>query len=292
MSTEAVSPRYRDLDTWTPREILEALLERQFTALATVQAALPAIEAAALAAAERLSENGRLAYAGAGTSGRIAVQDGVELVPTFSWPEERLVYFLAGGEQALVRAIEGAEDDEQIGRSAVSTLTRNDVLIALAASGTSPFTLGTVRGAKHSGALTIALTNNQNTPFPREADHLILLDTGPEVIAGSTRLSAGTAQKAALNLLSTLLMVRLGRVYGNRMVELKATNAKLHERAQKIVRELTGATAPVAAKALQRAGGRVSLAVLLVKGLDPYQGQELLLRAGNLREALKRIDGS
>lgn len=267
MSTESSSPRYKDLDTWEAGEILEALFERQLSAVAAVRAARSAIEAAALAATQRLRHGGRLAYAGAGTSGRLAVQDGAELSPTYGWPQDRLVYLLAGGENALLHPVEGAEDDAEAGREAARALTDLDVLVGVAASGRTPYTVAALEEARARGTLTIGIANNPDTPLLRVAEHPIFLDTGPEVVAGSTRMGAGTAQKVALNLFSTLTMIRLGRVYGNRMVEVALTNHKLWKRGVEILRELTGSEWGQAEAALRVADGRVSLAVLLLKGL-------------------------
>lgn len=292
MNTESASPRYKDLDTWAPGEILEALLERQLAAVAAVRAAKASIEAAALAAALRLRGHGRLAYAGAGTSGRLAVQDGAELSPTYGWPQERLVYLLAGGEKAWLRPVEGAEDDAEAGRAAASGLTAQDVLIAVAASGRTPYTVAALVEARARGALTIGIANNPGTPLLEAAEHPIFLDTGPEAIAGSTRMGAGTAQKATLNLLSTLVMIRLGRVYGNRMVEVVLTNQKLWSRGVEILRELTGSDRVRAEAALKDAGGRVSLAVLLLKGLGLEEARALLEESGSLRGALERWGGA
>ncbi len=287
MSTEDVSPRYRDLDAWPPGEILEALLERQFAALAAVRPALPALEAAALAAARRLSAGGALAYAGAGTAGRLAVLDGAELPPTFGWPEERLRLFLAGGEGAMTRAVEAAEDDVEAGRRAGASLGEGDVLVAVSASGRTPYTLALAAAARERGALTVGIANNPGAPLLGAVAHPVLLDTGPEVVAGSTRLAAGTAQKVALNLFSTLAMVRLGRVYGNRMVAVRPTNQKLRRRARALVAEIAGVDEDRAEEALRVAGGEVPLAVLLARGLGLEAARKRLAEAGgNLREAL------
>jgi N-acetylmuramic acid 6-phosphate etherase len=205
METERHSPRYNAIEAWSPGDILEAMIEGQFAAVAAVRTARGAIEEAALAVEPRLRDGGRLAYAGAGTSGRLAVQDGAELPPTFSWPQERLLLFIAGGHEALVRSVEGAEDETGEAKTLVQRcgIDPRDVLIAVAASGTTPFTLACLREAKHRGALTIAIANNPQTPLLAEAEHPVWLDTGPEPIAGSTRMKAGTAQRIALNLLSS-----------------------------------------------------------------------------------------
>ncbi len=288
VNTESASPRYKDLDTWKPGEILEALLERQLAAVAAVRAVRGEIEAAALAAARRLLRGGRLAYAGAGTSGRLAVQDGTELPPTYGWPRERLLYLLAGGEKALLASVEGAEDDEEAGRRAAAALGAEDVLVGVAASGRTPYTVAAIREARSRGALTVAIANNPGAPLLHAAEHTICLDTGPEVVAGSTRMAAGTAQKVALNLFSTLIMIRLGRVYQNHMVEMEITNHKLWNRGVEILKELTGSEQSQAEAALKKAGGRVSLAILLLKGLGFEEAQALLQEMGNLRAVLTR----
>jgi N-acetylmuramic acid 6-phosphate etherase len=289
METERLSPRYADIDIWEPADVLEAMIGGQFAAVAAVRAALPDIERAALAMEARLGNGGRLVYAGAGTSGRLAVQDGAELMPTFSWPRDRLLLLIAGGEEAMLRAIEGAEDE--IGRAAELVdshgIGDQDVMIAVAASGTTPFTLSCLRTAKRRGALTIGIANNRDTPLLSDAEHAIFLDTGPEPIAGSTRMNAGTAQRITLNLLSTLVMVRLGRVYRGLMVDVQAANMKLTKRQKEMMHHLTGASEAEIADALQRANGSVKLAVLLLHGCDLQMACDLIARAGGkLRAAI------
>jgi N-acetylmuramic acid 6-phosphate etherase len=289
MDTERPSPRYAGIDLWEPADVLDAMIEGQFAAVAAVRAARPQLEKAALAMEQRLRERGRLIYAGAGTSGRLAVQDGAELMPTFSWPRERLLLLIAGGHEAMMQAIEGAEDQIEHARevSAHHNIARDDVLIAVAASGTTPFTLACLREAKRAGALTIGIANNRGTPILEEADVPVFLDTGPEPIAGSTRMNAGTAQRIALNLLSSLVMIRLGRVYQGLMVDVQATNTKLVQRAEQMLLRLTGRGHDEVRNALQRAQGSVKLAVLLLEGCELAQAQILLDRCdGRLREAL------
>jgi N-acetylmuramic acid 6-phosphate etherase len=292
MDTERASARYSGLDLWNPDEILDALIESQLAAVAATRAARPALERAALAMETRLRYRGRLVYAGAGTSGRLAVQDGAELMPTFSWPEERLVLLMAGGRDALVRSIEGAEDEIQLAAQLVQqhVVDSRDVLIAVAASGTTAFTVSCLREAKRRGALTIGIANNAGTPILEESDHPIWLDTGAEPIAGSTRLKAGTAQKIALNLLSTLLMILMGRVYNGLMVDVQAVNQKLVRRSEDMLIRLTGCSREAARAALPRAHGSVKLAVMLLHGCDPERGAQLLDQAhGRLRSALALI---
>ncbi len=292
METERVSARYSGLDAWNPDEILDALIESQLSAVAATRAAKPALQRTALAMEGRLRYRGRLVYAGAGTSGRLAVQDGAELMPTFSWPQERLVLLMAGGRDALMRSIEGAEDEAHLAAHLMQqhVIDSRDVLIAVAASGTTTFTLACLREAKRRGALTVGIANNAGSPLLEEADHPIWLDTGAEPIAGSTRLKAGTAQKIALNLLSTLLMILLGRVYDGLMVDVQAVNQKLVRRSEDMLIRLTCCSREAARAALQRAHGSVKLAVMLLNGCDPERGAQLLDEAhGHLRSALALI---
>ncbi|MFZ1882431.1 MAG: N-acetylmuramic acid 6-phosphate etherase [Rhodoplanes sp.] len=292
METERASPRYSGIDLWDPSEILDAMIEAQFAAVAATRAARPALEQAARAMVARIRYRGRLVYAGAGTSGRLAVQDGAELMPTFSWPEERLLLLMAGGNEALLRSVEGAEDEVSRAQHLVRehVIDNKDALIAVAASGTTPFTLACLREAKRRGALTIGIANNAGTPLLEEADHPIWLDTGAEPIAGSTRLKAGTAQKIALNLLSTLLMILLGRVYQGLMIDVQAVNEKLVRRSEDMLVRLTGCSRTDARNALQRAHGSVKLAVMLLRGCEPEEGVRLIERAGGqLRAALALI---
>lgn len=283
MHTEDRLERFADAERWPTPELLEALLERQLHALAAVREALPALARAAEAVAARLAAgSGRLVYAGAGTSGRLAVQDGVELVPTFCWPPERLAFVLAGGEAALLGAIEGAEDEADAARARIAELGvgPGDVHIAVAASGTTPFVCAAQAEARARGALTVALASNPGAPLLTEAEHAVALPTGAEFPAGSTRMVAGTAQKIALNLLSTAVMARLGRVHRGRMVALVPGNAKLRARAVRILRELTGAGEEEARRALEAAGRDLRLAVLLLDGLTPEEARRRLDAAG------------
>jgi N-acetylmuramic acid 6-phosphate etherase len=290
METERASPRFSDIDRWEPGDILDALIESQMAAVAAVRAALPAVEQAAAAMQTRLSAAGRLIYVGAGTSGRLAVQDGAELIPTFNWPPERLLLLMAGGKDALLRSAEGAEDEiDQAARLiGQHRIEAEDVIIAMAASGTTPFTVACMREAKRRGAFAIGIANNRSTPLLIEADCPILLDTGPEPIAGSTRMKAGTAQRVALNLLSTLVMIRLGRVHEGLMVDVQAINAKLVKRSQSILRRLSGRSEHELRDALERADGNVKKAMLILQGCTPDEATSLLQEAGGrLRIALQ-----
>ena len=293
MKTEESSPRYSSIDRWEPADILESLIEGQFSAVSAVRAALPSIRSAAVAMEARLRERGRLVYAGAGTSGRLAVQDGAELTPTFGWPTDRLLLLIAGGRNALMQSVEGAEDDIANARQLVDQhgIDAEDVLVTLAASGTTPFTLACLRESRTRGALTVGIANNQSTPILVESHHPIFLDTGPEPIAGSTRLKAGTAQKITLNALSTLLRILLGRVYRGLMVDVRASNEKLVRRSEEMLVQLTGSSHRDARNALTSASGSVKLAVLLLHGCDFELAEDLLYRSkGDLRKALDLIN--
>lgn len=291
MSTEFADPRHSDLASRPLEEAVAAMWEGQGAAVDAVGSQRGAIAAAARAAAERLrGARGRIAYAGAGTSGRLGVQDGVELVPTFGWERARLVFLLAGGEAALTGAVEGAEDDEAAARAAVSgeKIGRDDVLIALAASGRTPFTCAALECARAQGALTIALANNPHTRLLAGADHGIVLDTGAEVIAGSTRMGAGTAQRAALTILSSAVMVALGRVHRGRMVAMLPTNAKLRARGVAMVADLAGVSEAAAGAAFETGGGDVSVAVLVALGRSPEDARARLARHGGVLAAALR----
>jgi N-acetylmuramic acid 6-phosphate etherase len=292
METERPSPRYSGIDVWEPADILDAMIEGQLAAAAAVRAARGAIERAALASQARLKQGGRLVYAGAGTSGRLAVQDGAELMPTFSWPRDRLVLLMAGGRDALLQSVEGAEDEVEQARSLVRRhgIGPNDVLIAVAASGTTAFTVSCLREAKGRGALVIGIANNRGTPILEEADHPIWLDTGTEPIAGSTRMNAGTAQRIVLTVLSSLVMILLGRVYEGLMVDLQAVNEKLVRRSENILLRLTRRSRDDVREALSKADGNLKLAVLLLYGCDLQEATGILQRSdGELRPALALI---
>jgi N-acetylmuramic acid 6-phosphate etherase len=287
--TEAIDPRYRGIDTWDDERILEALWNGQARAIDAVHQALPAIATAVSAIADRLGETGRLIYAGAGSAGRQAALDGMELGATFSWPAARLVFLLAEGLTLNPGVKSTDEDDTAAADAAVKALgiRSSDCLIAVAASGTTPFTLTAARNASAGGALIVAISNNPGAPLLRLADHAILLDTGPEVISGSTRMSAGTAQKAALGLLSSLLMTRLGHVMDGLMISMRADCSKLVVRAARIVAALAGCSEAVAAEALATSQGQIKPAVLVARGLHPAQAlEQLKLAGGNLRVAL------
>ena len=292
-STESANPRFVDIDTWPTLKAVEAMLDGQLSAIAAIKDQIPQIARASEAAAERLMKGGRLIYIGAGTSGRIAVQDGVELKPTYGWPSDSLGFVIAGGMAALSESAEGAEDDADDARSQLAALnvTPNDVVIGVAASGRTPFTVGGIAMARANGALTIGVSNNRLTALLDAAEFAIVAETGSEVIAGSTRMNAGTAQKAILNLISTATMLRCGRVYRGLMVNMVISNEKLCHRAQGMVETLTDCTSDVAAAAVETAGGDIKKAVLIAMGLSAAAATDALATHNdNLRLAIHSLE--
>jgi N-acetylmuramic acid 6-phosphate etherase len=289
LPTERIDPRFAELDAWPTPDALAAMLDGQMAAVAAVRPSLSAMAVAIDAAATRLGKTGRLIFVGAGTSGRIGVQDGSELLPTFNWPADRVAFIVAGGLSAIVRSVEGAEDDVADGRRQVDALRTQttDVVIGIAASGTTPFTIAAITRARRRGSMTVAIASNADTPLLAASEHPLLIDTGPEVIAGSTRMKAGTAHKVALNLISTGIMLRLGRVHGGIMVEMQPTNAKLKRRAVAIVAHIAQCTLRQAQTALTAADGSIKLATLLALGVPRAQADARLLKArGHLRRAM------
>jgi len=286
MATEEVDPRFADLDAWQLSAAMEAMWEGQLAAIAAIGQALPSITAATEAAKSALGEQGRIVYVGAGTSGRVAVQDGAELLPTFAWPNARIRFIVAGGETAFVTSVEGAEDDveDAVRQIKAARLTPQDVVIAVSASGTTPFTVAALQQAGSSGAVTIGVANNAGTALLASAKFPILVETGSELIAGSTRMKAGTAQKVVLNLISSGIMLRLGRVYRGMMVNMAPSNAKLKKRAEGMVAQIAQCDGAQAARALEEAEGEIKTAVLLALGIDKVAAEAMLKRCdGNLR---------
>ncbi len=290
LNTETPSTRHPDLDTYATPALLDAFIDDQTAAVAAVKAAAPQLAAAVEAALPRIRAGGRLLYAGAGTSGRLGVLDSVELYPTFSWPRERAVAVIAGGQGAMFVAVEGAEDDRAQGAADLNALNPgpNDVALLLAASGGTPYVLGAIEAARAAGSLTIGFANNPGAPVTAQADIGITLDTGAEVISGSTRLKAGTSQKIALNTFSSALMVRLNKVYGNLMVDLKPTNVKLVKRAVALTVRASGASEADAQAALAQCDHHVKTALVMLKrGVGPADAQKLLDAAdGSVSRAL------
>jgi N-acetylmuramic acid 6-phosphate etherase len=289
MATEEVDPRFADLDAWPLASAMEAMWEGQLAAVASVGRALPAISAATHAAKEALRERGRLIYVGAGTSARVAIQDGAELKPTFGWPRERLHFIIAGGESAFVTSVEGAEDDvaDAVKQVDAARLSEHDVVIAVSASGTTPFTDAALRESGTHGAVTIGVASNPGAALLTSARYSVLIETGRELVAGSTRMKAGTAQKVVLNLISTGIMLGLGCVYRGMMVDMQPTNAKLKRRAEDMVRRITGCSETEAARALEQTAGNIKTAALLTLGHDRAEAEAMLARhQGNLRHVL------
>lgn len=293
-STESSLPDLSGFDTWDSPRILSLLLAGQRRALDAVERALPAIADAAALVAAQVGAGGRLFYAGAGTSIRVGVQDGTELPATFGMPDDRLGYLIAGERAAMFETLADAEDDSEKGREAAQVCTSKDVLIAIAASGRTPYTIAAAQAARKNGCAVIAVVNNAGSPLGKEADIEVLIDTGPEVISGSTRLGAGTAQKATLNLISSLAFTRLGAVHDGLMVNVQAGNSKLVQRAHGIVKKITGATDEHITAVLQQSNNQIKPAVLLCKGAPDFAAAQKLLAdaKGNLRLALSKLSTS
>lgn len=253
MATEARNPRSYGLDRMSAREIVRLMNEEEQVVMRAMHHAEEALAVAVEYAAKAFQDGGRIVYLGSGTSGRIATMDAAEMPPTFGVPDDRFVALVSGGAQATGKAVEDAEDDSHAAVVALETLglDRKDIVIGVAASGSTPFVLGGVRHARQKGVWTCGIANNRNTPLLEVAEHGILLDTGPEVLTGSTRLKAGTAQKLALNRISTGAMVLSGKVVENLMVDVKAKNAKLKERCVRIVTELCPVTRDEAQELLE-----------------------------------------
>jgi N-acetylmuramic acid 6-phosphate etherase len=290
LKTETPAQDHAQLDQYPNTELVNVLVDDQINAVNAVRAAAPSIAAAVTAALPRVEAGGRLIYVGAGTSGRLGVLDSVELYPTFSWPHGRAVALIAGGTDAMFVAVEGAEDDLDQGAADIRSVDvgPDDVVLLIAASGGTPYVLGALRAAREAGALTIGFANNTDAPVANEAEIGVTLDTGSEVISGSTRLKAGTSQKIALNTFSSALMVRLNKVYGNLMVDLKATNAKLVRRAIRLTTFATGADEAAARAVLEQCGFHVKVAIVaLSKKVSVEQARALLETArGSVRQAL------
>jgi N-acetylmuramic acid 6-phosphate etherase len=290
LPTEQPHPGHPQLDRYDTLALVDALAADQAGAAAAVRAAAKQLAQAVDAAAPRLAAGGRLVYVGAGTSGRLGLLDSVELHPTFNWPRDSARALLAGGERALFVAVEGAEDSREGGAADIATAAVGalDVVLVLAASGTTPYAVAAAQAARAAGALTVGLANNPGTPLLAACEIAVLLDTGPEVISGSTRLKAGTAQKIALNTFSSAVMVRLHKVYGNLMVDLRATNAKLQQRALRLTQLATGAGAAEAQAALAACGSRVKVAIVMLRAGLPADAAEARLEAaaGSVHGAL------
>lgn len=294
--TEARHQNAEGLDIQAPDAILSFLADAQIEAAKAVRGAIPSIAAAAEIIAERLKGGGRLTYAAAGSSGLMAVADALELPGTFGIGRDRIVILIAGGDEAFHTLAGGPEDDTDEASAAVAAagIGKGDCLIAISASGSTPYAVRALEDARSRGAATIAVANNKDAPLFRQADVAVLLETPPELIAGSTRMGAGTAQKIALNMLSTLAAVHLGHVHDGYMVNLTADNIKLRDRAARIVAAISGCSREDAARLLEKSGGVVKTAILLAAGAASADTAEKILEGTGhkLRPALSAIEGS
>ena len=290
LRTEQVDAKYHLLDAMSVTELLQAMNESDAEVPRAIALKLPEIEKAIDGIVDRLLQGGRLIYLGAGTSGRLGVLDAAECGPTFSVSEDQVLAFIAGGDDALRNPAEGVEDDPTAGATdlKLKNVSQLDAVVGIAASGRTPYVIGALQLAKEVGALTIGLTGNPNSEISKIVDHPIEIDSGPELLAGSTRLKSGTAQKLVLNMISTIAMVRLGKTYGNLMVDLQVTNEKLQDRALRIIEKATGAVRAESTRALKEANHEVKVAILmLLLNLDAKAARERLLASSNrIREAL------
>ncbi|MEU9446333.1 N-acetylmuramic acid 6-phosphate etherase [Streptomyces sp. NPDC048304] len=295
LTTEAFRPELADVDRLPTLDIARLMNGEDATVPAAVAAQLPRIAAAIDAVAERMARGGRLIYAGAGTAGRLGVLDASECPPTFNTDPAQVVGLIAGGPEAMVTSVEGAEDSGELARRDLDALklTPADTVVGISASGRTPYAVGAVEHARALGALTIGLACNEHSALAAAAEHGIEVVVGPELITGSTRLKAGTAQKLVLNMLSTITMIRLGKTYGNLMVDVRASNDKLRARSRRIVSLATGASDDEIEKALTESGGEVKNAILsLLTGVDAPTAAHLLQESnGHLRAALGEAGG-
>ncbi len=291
LTTEERNPRSRHIDELPTLDMLRLINEEDQSVALAVKSILPDIARAVDLIASRLADGGRLFYMGAGTSGRLGILDAAECPPTYGTPPEMVQGILAGGPPAIFRAREGAEDDPSWGERDLREkgFSGGDILVGIAASGRTPYVLGGLKYARSLHAVTIALACTPDPLIGKFSDISLTPVTGPEVVTGSTRMKAGTAQKMVLNMLSTGAMIKLGKVYGNLMVDVKATNEKLEERSRRIVMEATGCNRQESAAALERAGGNSKLAILLqCTDLSPEEGEKALAEAqGRLALALR-----
>lgn len=288
--TEQANPNSQNLDQLTPLELVDLFNQEDARTIAAIAQARQPLAAAIELAAKALRQGGRLFYVGAGTSGRLGVLDAAECPPTFCSDPEQVQGIIAGGAGALVRSSEGLEDRAEDGAAAIAHhhVTALDVVVGIAAGGTTPYVHGALKAARQRGATTIFMACVPVEQVKAEVDVDLRLLVGPEILAGSTRLKAGTATKMALNILSTGVMVQLGKVYGNRMVDVAVTNKKLHDRALRMLQDLTDLSREAAGHLLEQSGRRVKLALLMHwTGLSQEEGDRLLAQhQGNLRKAV------
>ncbi|TCC10722.1 N-acetylmuramic acid 6-phosphate etherase [Kribbella soli] len=283
--TEQRNPRTLAIDAVGTSEILQLLNNEDALVAGAVSAVIPELTKAVDAAVEAVRGGGRVHYFGAGTSGRLATLDAAELLPTFHVPDGLVVAHHAGGTEALLRAVENVEDSEEGGARDAAAVTGQDLVVGLAASGSTPYVAGALKAARAAGATTVLVTSNPDAPLAPLADVVVAADTGPEVIAGSTRLKAGTAQKMILNAFSTTLMIKLGRTWSNLMVDLVATNKKLRGRMLRILAEATGADEGACEAALAEADGELKPALIHLLTGTPIPAARAALEAAHGRVA-------
>ncbi|MGX1262773.1 N-acetylmuramic acid 6-phosphate etherase [Rossellomorea marisflavi] len=283
LGTEKVNPDTLKIDTASTGEVLRMMNDEDHKVAEAVKKVLPVVEEVVDKVVASISSGGRLIYMGAGTSGRLGVLDAVECPPTFSVGSDVVVGLIAGGERAFVKAVEGAEDDEGLGASdlAALQLTPEDTVIGIAASGRTPYVIGGLRYAREVGAVTVALSCNEGARISEEAEHKIEVNVGPEALTGSTRLKAGTAQKLVLNMISTASMIKLGKAYGNLMVDVNISNYKLERRAVGIIRDITGTDEDTALKTLKLAHNEVKASIVMIKLGCGYDEAKDRLRDAN-----------
>lgn len=293
LTTEQINPATKHIDECDTREMLLLMNDEDQQVPLKVRGEIDAIAAAVDMLYASLKEGGRMFYIGAGTSGRLGVLDASECPPTFGTPPEMVQAYIAGGDSALRTAVEGWEDNREGGEQLISEIgvTSRDVVIGITASGSAPFVLGAIAQARQIGAGTIGLTTNRDSRIGELCDICIAPVVGPEVVAGSTRLKSGTAQKLVLNMLTTGVMIKLGKVYHNLMVDLRASNTKLHDRSIRIVRAVTGVSEERAIKALQEADMQVKTAIMIIEtGADAPEAERILQRHdGRLKTAIRYL---
>ncbi|GAA3848123.1 N-acetylmuramic acid 6-phosphate etherase [Streptomyces lannensis] len=295
LTTEAFRSELAEIDQLPTLEIAKIMNGEDATVPGAVAARLPQIATAIDDIAERMAGGGRLVYAGAGTAGRLGILDASECPPTFNTDPSQVVGLIAGGPGAMVTSVEGAEDSRELAARDLDALalTDRDTVVGISASGRTPYAVGAVEHARARGALTVGLSCNADSPLAAAADHGIEIVAGPELLTGSTRLKAGTAQKLVLNMISTITMIRLGKTYGNLMVDVRASNAKLRARSHRIVALATGAADGEIERALAATDGEVKNAILtILGGVDGPSAARLLAESGGyLRTALEKAAG-
>ena len=292
LTTEAINPNLSNIDALDTESRLRVINSEDARVSQAVGTQIPHIARAVHHVAHSFRAGGRLIYVGAGTSGRLGVLDAAECPPTFGVPTTWVQGLLAGGREAMFHAVEGAEDDPDLGAAAIieAEVSESDTVIGISASGRAPFVIGALRQAKKRGAATVAITNNRPSAVEKIAAVTIAVVVGPEVLAGSTRMKSGTAQKMVMNMITTGAMMEIGKTYGNLMVDVQATNTKLQARASRIIAQVTGVSLDAAQRALEAAGGSAKAAIVMLETGRPYPEALRILEetGGYLRKALAR----